>query len=67
MIYSFLSNGAAEVVRWRFCQILVQLFIDQIPILQVNRLGAAAQKYQASAQNASSNSSSPDLESNCNM
>jgi hypothetical protein len=33
MIYSFLSNGATEVVRWRFCQILVQLFIDQIPIL----------------------------------
>lgn len=38
-----------------------------IHVLQLSQVGAAAQKYQASAQNASTNSSSQDLQINCNM
>ncbi|RVW62729.1 Transcriptional corepressor SEUSS [Vitis vinifera] len=35
--------------------------------VQVSQLGAAAQKYQSATQNASSNLSVPELQSNCNM
>ena len=35
--------------------------------MQVSQLGAAAQKYQAATQNASSNLSIPDIQNNCNM
>lgn len=34
---------------------------------QVSQLGAAAQKYQAAAQNASSNVPVSELQTNCNM
>lgn len=36
-------------------------------VLQVNQLGAAAQKYQTATQNAPSNISVPELQNNCNM
>ncbi|KAE8694117.1 Transcriptional corepressor SEUSS [Hibiscus syriacus] len=57
-----------KICSWEFCarrheELIPRRFI----IPQVSQLGAAAHKYQASAQNASSNLSAPDLQSNCNM
>lgn len=57
-----------KICSWEFCaQHHEELIPRRLIIPQVSQLGAAAQKYQASAQNASSNLSSPDLQSNCNM
>ncbi|PPD94327.1 hypothetical protein GOBAR_DD08655 [Gossypium barbadense] len=44
-----------------------QLRIVFSPDLKVSQLGAAAQKYQAATQNASTNLSAPDLQNNCNL
>jgi len=67
VIAYFLSICAIEVVRYKVFLNSCVTFIDHFPTLQVSQLGVVAQKYQASAQNASSSSSSPDLENNCNM
>ncbi|KDP42600.1 hypothetical protein JCGZ_24374 [Jatropha curcas] len=57
-----------KICSWEFCaRRHEELIPRRLIIPQVSQLGAAAQKYQASAQNASSSSSQPDLESNCNM
>ncbi len=47
----------------RYCAYLTVV----ICAAQVSQLGAAAQKYQAATQNASSNLSVPELQNNCNM
>ncbi|XP_022740418.1 transcriptional corepressor SEUSS-like isoform X2 [Durio zibethinus] len=57
-----------KICSWEFCaQRHEELIPRRLIIPQVSQLGAAAQKYQASAQNASSNLSALDLQSNCNM
>ncbi|KAJ6733717.1 LIM DOMAIN-BINDING PROTEIN [Salix koriyanagi] len=57
-----------KICSWEFCACRHEELIPRRLIIpQVSQLGAVAQKYQASVQNASSSSSSPDLESNCNM
>ncbi|CAK7355008.1 unnamed protein product [Dovyalis caffra] len=57
-----------KICSWEFCACRHEELIPRRLITpQVSQLGAVAQKYQASAQNASLNSSSSDLESNCNM
>ncbi|KAK8566132.1 hypothetical protein V6N13_021201 [Hibiscus sabdariffa] len=57
-----------KICSWEFCaRRHEELIPRRLIIPQVSQLGAAAQKYQASAQNASSNLSAPDLQSNCNM
>ncbi|XP_022750940.1 transcriptional corepressor SEUSS-like [Durio zibethinus] len=57
-----------KICSWEFCvRHHEELIPRRLIIPQVSQLGAAAQKYQASALNASSNLSAPDLQSNCNM
>ncbi|XVF61010.1 hypothetical protein PTKIN_Ptkin08bG0093800 [Pterospermum kingtungense] len=57
-----------KICSWEFCaRRHEELIPRRLIIPQVSQLGAAAQKYQASAQTASSNLSAPDLQSNCNM
>ncbi|XP_022774728.1 transcriptional corepressor SEUSS-like isoform X2 [Durio zibethinus] len=57
-----------KICSWEFCaRRHEELIPRRLIISQVSQLGAAAQKYQASAQNASSNLSALDLQSNCNM
>ncbi|GMI98088.1 seuss [Hibiscus trionum] len=57
-----------KICSWEFCaRRHEELIPRRLIIPQVSQLGAAAQKYQASTQNASSNLSAPDLQSNCNM
>ncbi|PSS00418.1 Transcriptional corepressor SEUSS like [Actinidia chinensis var. chinensis] len=57
-----------KICSWEFC---ARRHEDLIPrrllIPQVSQLEAAAQKYQAATQSASSNLSVPDLQNNCNM
>ncbi|PPS03646.1 hypothetical protein GOBAR_AA17029 [Gossypium barbadense] len=57
-----------KICSWEFCaRRHEELIPRRLIIPQVSQLGAAAQKYQASAQNSSSNLSAPDLQTNCNM
>ncbi|CAH9101693.1 unnamed protein product [Cuscuta europaea] len=58
-----------KIVSWEFCaRRHEELIPRRLLIPQVSHLGAAAQKYQtATTQNASSNISVPELQSNCNM
>ncbi|GMY12456.1 transcriptional corepressor SEUSS-like [Fagus crenata] len=57
-----------KICSWEFCtQHHEELIPRRILIPQLTQVGAAAQKYQAAAQNASTNSSAQDLQTNCNM
>ncbi|XVE86537.1 hypothetical protein DITRI_Ditri18aG0041300 [Diplodiscus trichospermus] len=57
-----------KICSWEFCaRRHEELIPRRLIIPQVSQLGAAAQKYQASAQNAASNLSAPELQNNCNM
>ncbi|KAF2296602.1 hypothetical protein GH714_000492 [Hevea brasiliensis] len=57
-----------KICSWEFCaRRHEELIPRRLLIPQVSQLGAAAQKYQAACQNASSNLSVPDLQNNCNM
>ncbi|KAG5525195.1 hypothetical protein RHGRI_031767 [Rhododendron griersonianum] len=57
-----------KICSWEFCaRRHEELIPRRLLIPQVTQLGIAAQKYQASTQNASSNLSVPELQSNCNM
>ncbi|GAB2248689.1 hypothetical protein Droror1_Dr00012048 [Drosera rotundifolia] len=57
-----------KICSWEFCaQRHEELIPRKLLIPQVSQLGAAAQKYQAATQNASSNISVSDMQSNCNM
>ncbi|GAY58520.1 hypothetical protein CUMW_187600 [Citrus unshiu] len=56
------------ICSWEFCaRRHEELIPRRLLIPQVSQLGAAAQKYQAATQNASSNLSAPELQNNCNM
>ncbi|GLU16603.1 hypothetical protein SLE2022_330300 [Rubroshorea leprosula] len=57
-----------KICSWEFCaRRHEELIPRRLLIPQVSQLGAAAQKYQAAAQNASSNLSAPELQNNCNL
>lgn len=57
-----------KICSWEFCaRRHEELIPRRLLIPQVTQLGIAAQKYQASTQNASSNLSVPELQNNCNM
>ncbi|XP_047341766.1 transcriptional corepressor SEUSS-like [Impatiens glandulifera] len=57
-----------KICSWEFCaRRHEELIPRKLLIPQVSQLGAAAQKYQVAAQNAASNLSVPELQSNCNM
>ncbi|CAK9134245.1 unnamed protein product [Ilex paraguariensis] len=57
-----------KICSWEFCaRRHEELIPRRLLIPQVSQLGAAAQKYQAATQNASSNLSAPELQNNCNM
>ncbi|XP_047319826.1 transcriptional corepressor SEUSS-like [Impatiens glandulifera] len=57
-----------KICSWEFCaRRHEELLPRRILIPQVSQLGAAAQKYQVAAQNATSNLSVPELQNNCNM
>ncbi|PKI49713.1 hypothetical protein CRG98_029894 [Punica granatum] len=57
-----------KICSWEFCaRHHEELIPRRLLIPQVSQLGAAAQKYQAATQNASSNLSVPELQNNCNM
>ncbi|KAF5727716.1 SEUSS transcriptional co-regulator isoform 1 [Tripterygium wilfordii] len=57
-----------KICSWEFCaRRHEELIPRRLIIPEVSQLGAVAQKYQASAQRASSNLRSPDLQTNCNM
>ncbi|CBI19953.3 unnamed protein product, partial [Vitis vinifera] len=57
-----------KICSWEFCaRRHEELIPRRLLIPQVSQLGAAAQKYQSATQNASSNLSVPELQSNCNM
>ncbi|GMH17127.1 hypothetical protein Nepgr_018968 [Nepenthes gracilis] len=57
-----------KICSWEFCARCHEELIPRTLLIpQVSQLGAAAQKYQAVTQNASSNISITDLQSNCNM
>ncbi|XP_073139340.1 transcriptional corepressor SEUSS-like [Henckelia pumila] len=57
-----------KICSWEFCaRRHEELIPRRLLIPQVSQLGAAAQKYQAAAQNTSSNGSVSDLQNNCNM
>ncbi|XP_071715513.1 transcriptional corepressor SEUSS-like [Rutidosis leptorrhynchoides] len=57
-----------KIVSWEFCaRRHEELIPRKLLIPQVSQLGNAAQKYQASTQNASSSLSVPELQNNCNM
>ncbi|KAK8685677.1 hypothetical protein V6N13_041675 [Hibiscus sabdariffa] len=56
-----------KICSWEFCaRRHEELIPRRLLIPQVSQLGAAAQKYQAATQNASSNLSATDLQNNCN-
>ncbi|MBA0632075.1 hypothetical protein Godav_000885 [Gossypium davidsonii] len=57
-----------KICSWEFCaRRHEELIPRRLLIPQVSQLGAAAQKYQAATQNASTNLSAPDLQNNCNL
>nr|GEU68131.1 hypothetical protein [Tanacetum cinerariifolium] len=57
-----------KICSWEFCaRRHEELIPRRLLIPQVSQLGNAAQKYQASTQNASSSLSVPELQNNCNM
>ncbi|KHG10838.1 Transcriptional corepressor SEUSS [Gossypium arboreum] len=57
-----------KICSWEFCaRRHEELIPRRLLIPQVSQLGAAAQKYQAATQNASTNLSAPDLQNNCNF
>ncbi|KAK9076174.1 hypothetical protein SSX86_004507 [Deinandra increscens subsp. villosa] len=57
-----------KICSWEFCaRHHEELIPRRLLIPQISQLGSAAQKYQASTNNASSNQSAPELQSNCNM
>ncbi|KAI8002448.1 Transcriptional corepressor SEUSS [Camellia lanceoleosa] len=57
-----------KICSWEFCaRRHEELIPRRLLIPQVSQLGAAAQKYQAATQNASSNLSVAELQNNCNM
>lgn len=57
-----------KICSWEFCaRRHEELIPRRLLIPQVSQLGAAAQKYQAATQNASSGLSVPELQNNCNM
>ncbi|XP_050233564.1 transcriptional corepressor SEUSS [Mercurialis annua] len=57
-----------KICSWEFCaRRHEELIPRRLLIPQVSQLGAAAQKYQAASQNASSNVSVPELQNNCNL
>ncbi|XP_058089755.1 transcriptional corepressor SEUSS-like isoform X2 [Magnolia sinica] len=57
-----------KICSWEFCaRRHEELIPRRLIIPQVSQLGAVAQKYQAATQNASSNLSTQELQSNCNM
>nr|XP_043635623.1 transcriptional corepressor SEUSS-like [Erigeron canadensis] len=57
-----------KICSWEFCaRRHEELIPRRLLIPQVNQLGNAAQKYQASTQNVSSSLSVPELQNNCNM
>lgn len=57
-----------KICSWEFCaRRHEELIPRRLIIQQVSQLGAAAQKYQASTQNAPSSLSTQDLQNNCNM
>ncbi|GKV31074.1 hypothetical protein SLEP1_g39812 [Rubroshorea leprosula] len=57
-----------KICSWEFCaRRHEELIPRRLLIPQVSQLGAAAQKYQAATQNASSNLTAPELQSNCNL
>ncbi|XP_058097338.1 transcriptional corepressor SEUSS [Magnolia sinica] len=57
-----------KICSWEFCaRRHEELIPRRLIIPQVSQLGAVAQKYQAATQNASSNLSAQDLQTNCNM
>ncbi|KAI3807545.1 hypothetical protein L1987_23475 [Smallanthus sonchifolius] len=57
-----------KICSWEFCaRRHEELIPRRLLIPQVSQLGNAAQKYQASTQNASSSLSSPEMQNNCNM
>ncbi|KAD6796170.1 hypothetical protein E3N88_07066 [Mikania micrantha] len=61
-------NADLKICSWEFCaRHHEELIPRRLLIPQISQLGSAAQKYQASTNNASSNQSAPELQSNCNM
>ncbi|KAI6689500.1 hypothetical protein NL676_026328 [Syzygium grande] len=57
-----------KICSWEFCaRHHEELIPRRLLIPQVSQLAAAAQKYQAATQNASSGLSVPELQNNCNM
>ncbi|KAL5714628.1 hypothetical protein ACHQM5_016562 [Ranunculus cassubicifolius] len=57
-----------KICSWEFCaRRHEELIPRRLIIQQVSQLGAAAQKYQTSTQNAPSSLSAQELQSNCNM
>lgn len=57
-----------KICSWEFCaRSHEELIPRRLLIPQLSQFGAIAQKYQASAQNGTTNLSSQDLQSNCNM
>ncbi|XP_076924577.1 transcriptional corepressor SEUSS-like [Bidens hawaiensis] len=57
-----------KICSWEFCaRRHEELIPRRLLIPQVSQLANAAQKYQASTQNASSSVSQPELQNNCNM
>ncbi|XP_049411505.1 transcriptional corepressor SEUSS isoform X32 [Solanum stenotomum] len=62
------SQPDLKIVSWEFCaRRHEELIPRRLLIPQVSQLGAAAQKYQAATQNASSSASVSELQNNCNM
>ncbi|XP_006356714.1 transcriptional corepressor SEUSS-like [Solanum tuberosum] len=62
------SQPDLKIVSWEFCaRRHEELIPRRLLIPQVSHLGAAAQKYQAATQNASSSASVSELQVNCNM
>ncbi|KAL8225637.1 hypothetical protein R6Q57_018194 [Mikania cordata] len=61
-------SAELKICSWEFCaRRHEELIPRRLLIPQVSQLGNAAQKYQASSQNASSSLSLPELQNNCNM
>ncbi|KAL3840063.1 hypothetical protein ACJIZ3_024654 [Penstemon smallii] len=57
-----------KICSWEFCaRRHEELIPRRLLIPQVSQLGAAAQKYQAATQNATSTASVSELQNNCNM
>lgn len=57
-----------KICSWEFCaRRHEELIPRRLIIQQVSQLGAAAQKYQSSTQNAPSSLSTQELQNNCNM